>query len=69
MIELIEGHWFNPDQIVAVKATGENKCVLWTVGQAATEGHDIPYAAEEVVDAIESCCDDGDEDVEDTEEE
>lgn len=62
MIELIEGHWFNPDQIVAVKATGENKCVLWTVGQAATEGHDIPYAAEEVVDAIESCYSEEEED-------
>ena len=45
-----------------MKATGENKCVLWTVGQAATEGHDIPYAAEEVVDAIESCYSEEEED-------
>ena len=41
---------------------------LWTTGQPATEGHVLDYSAEEVVDAIESCYDDGDEDVEDEEE-
>ena len=68
MIEIIEGHWFNPDEIVSVKAIGKDKCILWTTGQPATEGHVLDYSAEEVVDAIESCYDDGDEDVEDEEE-
>ena len=68
MIELIEGQWFNPDEIVSVKAIGKDRCILWTTGQPATEGHVLEYSAEEVVDAIESCYDDG-EDVEDEPEE
>ena len=68
MIELIEGHWFNPDEIVSVKSIAKDRCILWTTGQPATEGHVLEYSAEEVVDAIESCYDDGDEDVEDEEE-
>jgi hypothetical protein len=68
MIELVEGQWFNPDEIVSVKSIGKDKCILWTTGQPATEGHVLEYSAEEVVDAIESCYDDGDEDVEDEEE-
>ena len=69
MIELVEGMWFNPDQIVTVKSIGKDKCILWTSGQPATEGHVLEYSAEEVVDAIESCYDDeNDEDVEDEEE-
>lgn len=67
MIELIEGHWFNPDEIVSVKAIGKDKCILWTSGQPATEGHVLDYSADEVVEAIESCYVD-DEDVEDEEE-
>ena len=70
MIELVEGQWFNPDEIVSVKSIGKDKCILWTTGQPATEGHVLEYSAEEVVDAIESCYDDeNDEDVEDTEDE
>jgi hypothetical protein len=66
MIELIEGHWFNPDEIVSVKAIGKDKCILWTTGQPATEGHVLDYSAEEVVQAIQDCyCEDDDEDVED----
>lgn len=68
MIELIEGQWFNPDQIVAVKSIAKDRCILWTTGQPATEGHVLDYSADEVVEAIESCYDDGDEDVEDEEE-
>jgi hypothetical protein len=68
VIELIEGHWFNPDEIVSVKSIAKDRCILWTTGQPATEGHVLEYSAEEVVDAIESCYDDGDEDVEDEEE-
>ena len=68
MIELIEGMWFNPDEIVSVKSIAKDRCILWTTGQPATEGHVLDYSAEEVVDAIESCYDDGDEDVEDEEE-
>ena len=69
MIELIEGHWFNPDEIVSVKSIAKDRCILWTSGQPATEGHILEYDAAEVVEAIEdSFCDDGDEDVEDEEE-
>jgi len=67
VIELVEGHWFNPDEIVSVKAIGKDKCILWTSGQPATEGHVLDYSADEVVEAIESCYVD-DEDVEDEEE-
>ena len=65
MIEIVEGHWFNPDQIVSVKSTGKNKCILWTAGQAATEGHVLDYSADEVVDAIESCYEEDGEEAED----
>ena len=69
MIELVEGMWFNPDEIVSVKSIAKDRCILWTTGQPATEGHVLEYSAEQVVDAIESCYDDdGDEDVEDEEE-
>ena len=69
MIELIEGHWFNPDEIVSVKAIGKDKCILWTSGQPATEGHILEYDAAEVVQAIEDCYSDEEngEDVEDIE--
>ena len=59
MIELVEGQWFNPDEIVSVKSIGPNKCVLWTTGQPATEGHVLDYEAQDVVDTIESCYADG----------
>jgi hypothetical protein len=65
MIEILEGHWFNPDQIVSVKATGKDKCILWTAGQPATEGHVLEYSAEEVVQAIEDCYSEGEEEIED----
>ena len=67
MIELVEGHWFNPDEIVSVKSIAKDRCILWTSGQPATEGHVLDYSADEVVEAIESCYVD-DEDVEDEEE-
>jgi len=68
MIEIVEGYWFNPDHIVSVKAIGEKRCILWTAGQPATEGHVLDYSAGDVVDSIESCySDSGDE--EDVEEE
>jgi hypothetical protein len=67
VIELIEGHWFNPDEIVSVKSIAKDRCILWTSGQPATEGHVLDYSADEVVEAIESCYVD-DEDVEDEEE-
>ena len=65
MIELIEGHWFNPDEIVSVKAIGKDKCILWTTGQPATEGHVLDFPADEVVQAIEDCYTDDGEDEED----
>ena len=69
MIELIEGHWFNPDEIVSVKSIAKDRCILWTTGQPATEGHVLDYSAEEVVDAIESCYEDENDDVVEDEEE
>ena len=69
MIEIVEGQWFNVDAIVSVKAIGKDKCVLWTTGQPATEGHVLDYSAEEVVDAIESCYEDENDDVVEDEEE
>jgi hypothetical protein len=62
MIELVEGQWFNPDEIVSVKSIGKDKCILWTTGQPATEGHILEYDAAEVVEAIEDCYND-DEDI------
>ena len=43
MIEIVEGMWFNPDQIVAVKSIAKDRCILWTTGQPATEGHVLEY--------------------------
>jgi hypothetical protein len=62
VIELIEGHWFNPDEIVSVKSIAKDRCILWTSGQPATEGHILEYDAAEVVEAIEDCYND-DEDI------
>lgn len=63
MIELIEGtFWVNPEQVVAVKSIGKDKCIIWTAGQPATEGHILEYDAAEVVEAIEDCYND-DEDI------
>jgi hypothetical protein len=53
VIELIEGQWFNPYEIVSVKSISKDKCVLWTTGQPSTEGHVLEFPAEEVVQAIE----------------
>jgi hypothetical protein len=64
MIELIEGFWFNPDQIVAVKSIGKDRCVLWTAGQPSTEGHVLEYPAEEVIEAIHDCYSDDEDDEE-----
>jgi hypothetical protein len=36
VIELIEGQWFNPYEIVSVKSISKDKCVLWTTGQPST---------------------------------
>lgn len=58
MIEIIEGQWFNPYEIVSVKSIGKDKCILWTTGQPATEGHVIEFPADEVVQAIEDSIDD-----------
>ena len=64
MIELVEGQWFNVDQITSVKAIGKDKCVLWTSGQPSTEGHVLEYPADQVVEAIESCYSDDEDDEE-----
>ena len=65
MIELAEGVWIAPEHVTMVKEAGEDKCLIYFVGQSALEGFSLPYAASEVVQVIEeSFCDDGD-DVED----
>jgi hypothetical protein len=67
MIQLIEGMWFNPYEVVAVKAIGKDKCILWTTGQPATEGHVLDYSAEQVAEVINDYL--GEEDVEEEDEE
>jgi hypothetical protein len=52
VIELIEGHWFNPDEIVSVKSIAKDRCILWTTGQPATEGFVLEYEASEVAEAV-----------------
>lgn len=70
MIELAEGVWIAPEHVTMVKDAGDDKCLIYFVGQSALEGHVLPYPASEVAEVIEeSFCDDGnDEDEEDEEE-
>ena len=66
MIELVEGVWIAPEHVTMVKDAGDDKCLIYFVGQSALEGFTLPYAASEVAEAIDdSFCDDGDDDVED----
>jgi len=65
VIELAEGVWIAPEHVTMVKEAGEDKCLIYFVGQSALDGHLLPYPASEVAEVIEdSFCDDG-EDVED----
>lgn len=69
MIELVEGVWIAPEHVTMVKDAGDDKCLIYFVGQSALEGFTLPYAASEVAEVIEeSFFDDEDEDVEDEEE-
>lgn len=61
-----ERPWLIPEDVTMVKAAGDDKCLIYFVGQSALEGFTLPYAASEVAEVIEdSFCDDEDEDVED----
>jgi hypothetical protein len=65
VIELAEGVWIAPEHVTMVKEAGEDKCLIYFVGQSTLEGFALPYPASEVAEAIEdSFCDDGN-DVED----
>ena len=65
MIELLEGFWCDPWDVKAVKIIDENSCSLWLSGQSATDGFVIPYAAQEVVEAVNDARNDSEEDNDD----
>jgi hypothetical protein len=77
LIELVEGFFVEPDFVAVVKATGEDRCAIFTPGQSATDGgFTVPYSAaqvaEHVNDAMEEQAnpmedDEGPEDDEETE--
>ena len=71
MIELADGIWISPEHVSMIKAAGDDKCVLWTVGQSALDGHVLEYSASEVAEVINDYFDDteDDEDNEDDQEE
>lgn len=52
MIQLVEGFWCDPFDVMVVKAIGKDKCALWMTGQNATEGFVLDYPASEVVEAV-----------------
>ncbi len=52
MIEIVEGLWVAPEHVALIKATDDDKCVLWTVGQSALDGHILEHPAEEVAEVI-----------------
>ena len=52
MIEIAEGLWIAPEHVSLIKATDDDRCVLWTVGQSALEGHVLEYPAGEVAEVI-----------------
>jgi len=57
VIELVEGVFVTPEHVALVRKTDQGKCVLYTVGQGALDGHAIPYEAEDVVEAINDALD------------
>ena len=70
MIELADGIFIAPEHVSMIKQVDENSCLLFTVGQSALEGHLLPFPASEVVEAIEDCySDEDDEDIDDDHEE
>ena len=53
-----------------VKDAGDDKCLIYFVGQSALDGHLLPFPASEVAEVIEeSFIDDGDEEDQEHEEE
>jgi hypothetical protein len=72
LIELGEGFFVNPEDVAVVKATGEGKCALFTVGQSAVDGgFHIPYDAQEISQHVNDACEElySDEEDDDTEDE
>ena len=52
MIEIAEGLWIAPEHVTMVKDAGDDKCLIYFVGQSALDGHVLPYAASEVAEVV-----------------
>lgn len=53
LIELVEGFFVRPEDVVVVKATGDGGCALFTVGQSAVDGgFRLPFSAAEVAEEL-----------------
>ena len=53
MIEIVEGLWIAPEHVTMVKDAGDDKCLIYFVGQSALDGHLLPFPASEVAEVIE----------------
>ena len=62
MIELEDGLFIAPEHVTMVKKVDENKCLIFFVGQTSMDGHELPYSAEDVAEAIENSFVEEDED-------
>jgi hypothetical protein len=67
MIELADGIFISPEHVSMIKSAGEDKCVLYTVGQSALDGHILDYPASQVAEVINDYL--GEDDVEEEDEE
>ena len=54
VIELEDGLFIAPEHVTMVKKVDENKCLIFFVGQTSMDGHELPYSAEDVAEAIEN---------------
>ena len=52
MIELLEGFWIDPWDVVIIKRIDDKSCLLYATGEGAMDGHVLEYTAEEVVQAV-----------------
>lgn len=70
MIEIYDGFFVNPWKVTVVKATEEDKCVLYVSGQSALDGFVVNRPALEVAtDIVEAMREDQEREDEATDEE
>jgi hypothetical protein len=55
MIELWDGIYIAPEHVTLIKPSGENQCVVWTVGQSALDGHVLDYPSEQIAQVVNDC--------------